>query len=47
MTFEEKRQYKLALREGQRRFGSACRHRGVKNGQCVNCLRKVLHKKRV
>ena len=38
-TFEA--EYELALRVGNRRFGSACEHAVVKNGTCVSCLRRV------
>ena len=38
-TFAE--QYELALREGERRFGSECKHTEVKDGICLNCFRKV------
>jgi hypothetical protein len=41
-TFDE--QYELALREGNKRFGSDCKHEQVKNGKCLNCLRKVITK---
>lgn len=41
-TFNE--EYELALRIGNRRFGSECKHDQVKNGRCVNCLRKVVVK---
>lgn len=36
-----KKQYELARRIGERRFGSPCKHELVKNGQCQRCLRKV------
>ena len=35
-------QYELALRTGNARYGTECRHKTVKNGICTNCLRKVL-----
>lgn len=38
-TFEE--EYELAKSEGDKRFGSECKHENVKNGYCTNCLRKV------
>ncbi|MBA7583637.1 hypothetical protein ES708_25584 [subsurface metagenome] len=41
MTEHEKKLYELALREGNRRFGSACSHTVIRNGVCVNCLRKI------
>lgn len=37
----EKVLYELALKQGERRFGSLCKHEVVKNGRCVNCLRRV------
>jgi hypothetical protein len=33
--------YELAKRDGDRRFGSECRHEQVRNGKCLNCLRAV------
>jgi hypothetical protein len=42
-TFKE--EYALALKEGKKRFGSSCKHNKVKNGRCVQCLRKVITKK--
>ncbi len=41
MTEDEKRLYELH-EEGKRRFGSLCKHSRVKNGRCMNCLRKVI-----
>ena len=35
-------QYALAIREGNRRFGSECKHEQVYAGRCCNCLRRVL-----
>ena len=35
-------QYELALKEGNKRFGSECKHSKVANGHCTNCLRKVV-----
>lgn len=42
MTPEEKREYELALKISQKRFGSPCDHLEVKNGICCNCLRRVI-----
>lgn len=42
MTEKEKKLYELALKEGKRRFGSECKHKKVKNGRCLDCLRKVI-----
>jgi hypothetical protein len=33
--------YALAKSEGDRRFGSECKHENVKGGKCLNCLRGV------
>ena len=33
--------YELALREGNKRFGSECKHEKIRGGKCLNCLRKV------
>lgn len=35
-------EYALALRTGQQRFGSDCKHENVRSNHCTNCLRKVL-----
>lgn len=42
MTDKERREYELALRLGNRRFGSECKHEKVKNGHCRRCLRRVI-----
>jgi hypothetical protein len=34
--------YELAKREGDRRFGSECKHEETKDGVCLNCFRAVL-----
>jgi hypothetical protein len=34
--------YEKALKEGEKRFGSACNHSETKDGICLKCLRKVL-----
>jgi hypothetical protein len=36
--------YEKALKEGERRFGSACDHTETKDGVCLKCLRKVITK---
>lgn len=41
MNEREKREYELALRIGKKRFGLPCEHRKVKNGYCMNCLRRL------
>ena len=37
--------YELALKEGNKRFGSECQHETIKGGRCTNCLRLVVVKK--
>ena len=44
-TFRD--EYELALKTGKERFGSECRHEKVKNGVCLNCLRKAITRKGV
>lgn len=41
MTDLERELYRLALERGAKRFESECLHLTVKNGYCVNCLRRV------
>lgn len=36
--------YELAKKQGDKRFGSECKHENVKDGKCLNCLRKVIVK---
>jgi hypothetical protein len=45
MTEKARKEYELALKIGNKRFGSVCKHERVVNGKCVNCLRKVIVKK--
>jgi hypothetical protein len=33
--------YDLALKQGNKKFGSVCKHGKVKNGKCLNCFRIV------
>ncbi len=40
ITFNQ--EYELALKEGNKRFGSLCKHENVKNGICKDCLRTVI-----
>lgn len=40
-----KAQYELALRVGNQRFGSECKHEKVYAGRCCDCLRRVITKK--
>ena len=42
MTNKEKQEYELALKIGKERFGSECKHKIIKNGYCIKCLRKVI-----
>ena len=42
--YSEEDLYELAKKEGDKRFGSGCKHENNKNGICTNCLRKVLCK---
>lgn len=42
MTDQERQLYELVHCAGVCRFGSVCKHIKVKNGYCVNCLRKVV-----
>ncbi len=41
-NFTLEQEYELALKEGNKRFGSLCKHEKTKNGICINCLRKVI-----
>lgn len=34
--------YELAIKEGDKRFGSSCKHEKIINGVCCNCLRRVI-----
>ncbi len=45
--FTLKDEYKLAKAQGDKRFGSECKHEVVKHGHCVNCLRRVMTKAQV
>ena len=40
-NYSEKDLYELAKQQGDKKFGSECKHGQVKNGTCTNCLRKV------
>lgn len=42
-TFKE--EYELALKTGKRKFGQECRHEEIKNGKCLNCLRRVINQR--
>lgn len=37
--------YELAKSQGDKRFGSECKHEVTNQGRCVNCLRRVVTKK--
>lgn len=39
-TFAE--EYELAIKMGDARFGSECRHEETKDGVCMKCLRRVV-----
>jgi len=41
MNEAEKKGYELALKQGEERFGTPCKHEVVRGGRCVKCLRKV------
>ncbi|MBA7478303.1 hypothetical protein ES707_13726 [subsurface metagenome] len=40
--YSEQDLYEVMKREGDKRFGSDCKHENIKNGVCVDCLRKVI-----
>lgn len=45
MSAEIERQlYELALKVGNARYGSPCKHERVKAGYCLNCKRRVVTK---
>ncbi len=37
-----RQQYELAKEQGEKRFGSECKHTRTKGGYCCACLRKVV-----
>lgn len=37
------KQYELARRIGDARYGTECRHEHVKDGRCIDCQRRVCH----
>jgi hypothetical protein len=47
MRYTNKELYELMHEQGKRRFSSECKHEQVKNGRCLNCLRKVITKQGV
>ncbi len=38
----DKELFELTHEQGEKRFGSPCKHEKVKNGHCINCLRRVI-----
>ena len=42
--YTERDLYELMDAQGKKRFGSECKHEHVKNGRCLDCLRKVVTK---
>ena len=41
-NYTDRELFELMHEQGKKRFGSPCKHEKVKNGHCVNCLRKVI-----
>lgn len=39
--YSDKDLYEYMDEQGKKRFGSECKHIRVKNGRCLDCLRKV------
>ena len=42
--YTEEELFWLMHEQGKRRFGSLCNHERIRNGHCLNCLRKVVDK---
>ena len=40
--YTEAELYELMLKQGEKRFGSECKHEKVRHGRCLKCLRKVV-----
>lgn len=40
-NYTEKDLYELMKKQGDKRFGSECKHERTKHGYCLNCLRKT------
>lgn len=40
-------EYALALHQGNKRFGSECKHEHVRDGRCTKCLRRVVTRPRL
>lgn len=36
-----RKEYELAEKDGKKKFGSACKHTNIRQGRCLDCLRKV------
>jgi len=45
--YTETELYEFMLKQGERRFGSECKHERVRNGRCLNCLRRVITKSKM
>ena len=43
--YTDKDLYELMDKQGKKRFGSGCKHEKIRNGRCLNCLRKVITKR--
>ena len=41
-NYSDKDLYEIMKQEGDKRFGSECKHEKTKNGMCINCLRRVI-----
>jgi hypothetical protein len=41
-SYTDRDLYELMKKQGDKRFGSECRHEKVRNGICTNCLRRVI-----
>ena len=46
MTETDRKEYELALKQAKKRFGSNCEHKTTRGGVCINCLRKVVVRRR-
>lgn len=42
-TFKE--EYELALKTGRKKFSQECQHEEIKNGKCLNCLRRIINQR--
>jgi len=41
-NYSDKDLYEIMKQEGDKRFGSECKHEKTKNSICINCFRKVI-----